>query len=42
MALSGRLDILGLGDDAAAVLGVDPRRIRLVVVLLAVLLAAPR
>ena len=40
VALSGRLDILGLGDDAAAVLGVDPRRLRLVAVLLAVLLAA--
>jgi iron complex transport system permease protein len=40
IALSGRLDIHGLGDDTAAVLGVNPRRIRLVVVLLAVLLAA--
>src|SRR3954451_11252210 len=40
VALSGRLDIHGLGDDAAAVLGVNPRRLRLVVVLLAVLLAA--
>jgi iron complex transport system permease protein len=40
VALAGRLDIHGLGDDAAAVLGVDPRRTRLVVVLLAVLLAA--
>ena len=40
VALSGRLDIHGLGDDAAAVLGVNPRGIRLVVVLVAVLLAA--
>ena len=40
MALAGRLDIHGLGDDAAAVLGMNPRRTRLVVVLLAVLLAA--
>jgi iron complex transport system permease protein len=40
LALPGRLDIHGLGDDAAAVLGVNPRRIRLVVVVLAVLLAA--
>ncbi|MDT0350504.1 iron ABC transporter permease [Pseudonocardia charpentierae] len=40
VALSGRLDIHGLGDDAAAVLGVNSRRLRLVVVLLAVLLAA--
>ena len=36
VALAGRLDIHGLGDDAAAVLGVHPRRTRLVVVLLAV------
>ena len=40
VAMAGRLDIHGLGDDAAAVLGMNPRRIRLVVVLLAVLLAA--
>ena len=40
VALAGRLDILALGDDAAAVLGVHPRRTRLVVVLLAVALAA--
>jgi ferric hydroxamate transport system permease protein len=39
-ALSGRLDILGLGDDTASVLGVNVRRVRLYVVLVAVLLAA--
>lgn len=40
VVLGGRLDILGLGDDTAAVLGVSVRRTRLVVVLLAVALAA--
>ncbi|MEW9551351.1 iron ABC transporter permease [Nonomuraea sp. NPDC050783] len=35
-----RLDILGLGDDTAAVLGVNVRRLRLWLTLLAVLLAA--
>lgn len=40
VALGGRLDILGLGDDTAAALGVSVRRTRLVVVLLAVGLAA--
>ncbi|NCT92479.1 iron ABC transporter permease [Cellulomonas sp. APG4] len=35
-----RLDVLALGDDAAAVLGMHVRRTRLVTVLLAVLLAA--
>jgi ferric hydroxamate transport system permease protein len=39
-ALSHRLDILGLGDDTAAVLGLNVRRVRLYVVLLSVLLAA--
>lgn len=38
--LSPRLDIHGLGDDAAAALGVHPGRTRLAVVLLAVLLSA--
>lgn len=38
--LARRLDILGLGDDTAAVLGVPVRRTRLYAVLLAVLLAA--
>jgi ABC-type Fe3+-siderophore transport system permease subunit len=37
---SRRLDLLALGDDAAAMLGLDVRRARLVVVLLAVVLAA--
>ncbi|MGD9526449.1 iron ABC transporter permease [Pseudonocardia sp.] len=40
LALSPRLDIHGLGDDAAAALGVHPGRTRLAVVLLAVLLSA--
>ncbi|GAA4872259.1 iron ABC transporter permease [Actinomycetospora straminea] len=40
LAMSRRLDLHALGDDAAAVLGVDVRRVRLVTVLLAVLLAA--
>ncbi len=39
-ALAHRLDILGLGDDTASVLGVNVRRVRLYVVLLAVLLSA--
>ncbi|MEU6998300.1 iron ABC transporter permease [Nonomuraea sp. NPDC046570] len=38
--LGPRLDILGLGDDTAAVLGVNVRRLRLLAVLLAVLLSA--
>lgn len=38
--LARRLDILGLGDDTAAVLGVPVRRTRLYVVLLAVALSA--
>lgn len=40
LAMSRRLDILGLGDDAAAVVGVSPRFTRSVAVVLAVLLAA--
>lgn len=40
LALTRRLDLLGLGDDAASVLGVDVRRTRVVAVLVAVLLAA--
>lgn len=40
MAIGHRLDILALGDDTAAVLGVSVRRTRLTAVLLAVLLAA--
>jgi iron complex transport system permease protein len=40
MVLATRLDLHGLGDDAAAVLGVDVRRTRLVTVLTAVLLSA--
>lgn len=40
MLLATRLDLHDLGDDAAAVLGVDVRRVRLATVLLAVLLAA--
>jgi iron complex transport system permease protein len=40
MALGGRLDILGLGDDTAAVLGVNVRRTRMLAVVLAVLLSA--
>ncbi|MFG1943963.1 iron ABC transporter permease [Nonomuraea sp. NPDC048826] len=35
-----RLDILGLGDDTATVLGVNVRRLRLWLIMLAVLLAA--
>jgi ferric hydroxamate transport system permease protein len=38
--LARRLDILTLGDDAAAVLGVQVRRVRLVTVLASVLLTA--
>lgn len=38
--LARRLDLLALGDDTASVLGVDVRRTRLLVVLLAVLLSA--
>ncbi|GHH72728.1 iron-hydroxamate transporter permease subunit [Streptosporangium violaceochromogenes] len=38
--LGPRLDILGLGDDTASVLGVNVRRLRLTATLLAVLLAA--
>ncbi|PTA45528.1 iron ABC transporter permease [Micromonospora sp. RP3T] len=40
VALGHRLDLLALGDDTATVLGLDVRRTRLVVVLLAVLLSA--
>ncbi|MGP4095262.1 iron ABC transporter permease [Nonomuraea sp. KM90] len=40
MAAGPRLDILGLGDDTATVLGVNVRRLRLWLTLLAVLLAA--
>ncbi|MCA2218319.1 iron ABC transporter permease [Jidongwangia harbinensis] len=40
MALGGRLDILGLGDDTASVLGVNVRRTRMLAVLLAVVLSA--
>ena len=40
IALGARLDLHALGDDAAAVLGLDVRRLRLVTVLLAVLLSA--
>ena len=40
LLLSHRLDVLGLGDDSARVLGVDVRRTRLLAVLLAVMLAA--
>lgn len=40
LVLARRLDLLGLGDDAASVLGVDVRRTRVVAVLVAVLLAA--
>lgn len=40
LLLARRLDLLGLGDDAATVLGVDVRRTRVVAVLVAVLLAA--
>ncbi|MGC4892380.1 iron ABC transporter permease [Micromonospora sp. DT31] len=40
VALGHRLDLLALGDDTATVLGLDVRRTRLSVVLLAVLLSA--
>jgi len=40
LLLARRLDLLGLGDDAATVLGVDVRRTRVLAVLVAVLLAA--
>lgn len=40
LAMGRRLDILGLGDDGAASVGVDPRTTRAVVVVLAVLLSA--
>lgn len=40
LLLSRRLDLLGLGDDAATVLGVDVRRTRVLSVLVAVLLAS--
>jgi iron complex transport system permease protein len=40
LAMSRRLDILGLGDDGAVSVGVDPRTTRAVVVVLAVLLSA--
>lgn len=40
LVLGRRLDLLGLGDDAATVLGLDVRRTRVVAVLVAVLLSA--
>lgn len=40
LALSRRLDILALGDDGAAVVGVNPRVTRSIAVVLAVLLSA--
>jgi len=40
LVMGRRLDILGLGDDGAAAVGVDPRTTRAVVVVLAVLLSA--
>ena len=40
MLLARRLDLLGLGDDAAAALGVDVRRTRVLTVVVAVLLTA--
>jgi iron complex transport system permease protein len=40
VALGRRLDVLGLGDDTAVALGVPVRRTRVVVAVLAVLLAA--
>ncbi|AGZ41609.1 iron ABC transporter permease [Actinoplanes friuliensis] len=40
LLLAHRLDVLGLGDDPARVLGVDVRRTRVLAVVLAVLLAA--
>ncbi|MEN0083302.1 MAG: iron ABC transporter permease [Leifsonia sp.] len=40
LVMGRRLDILGLGDDGAAAVGVDPRTTRAAVVVLAVLLSA--
>lgn len=40
LLLAHQLDVLGLGDDSARVLGVDVRRTRVIAVVLAVLLAA--
>lgn len=40
IALGRRLDILALGDDGAAVVGVGPRRTRAIAVVLAVVLSA--
>lgn len=40
LLLAHRLDVLGLGDDSARVLGVDVRRTRVIAVILAVMLAA--
>lgn len=40
LLMAHRLDVLGLGDDSARVLGVDVRRTRVLAVLLAVLLSA--
>jgi iron complex transport system permease protein len=40
LVLAHRLDVLGLGDDTATVLGVDVRRTRVVAIVLAVLLSA--
>ncbi|MDG4798789.1 iron ABC transporter permease [Micromonospora sp. WMMD1082] len=40
LLLGHRLDILALGDDTATVLGIDVRRTRLIVTVLAVLLSA--
>ncbi|GGT38722.1 iron ABC transporter permease [Nonomuraea spiralis] len=40
VALGNRLDIAGLGDDTAMVLGVNVRRLRLTVIVLAVMLSA--
>jgi iron complex transport system permease protein len=40
LALAHRLDLLALGEDTASVLGLDVRRVQLLVVVLAVLLTA--
>ena len=40
MLLAAKLDILGLGDDTASVLGVHVRRVRVLITLLTVLLSA--
>ncbi|NED99884.1 iron ABC transporter permease [Phytoactinopolyspora halotolerans] len=40
LAIGHRLDIMALGDDTASVLGINVRRTRLIVTLLAVVLAA--